>query len=124
MGLAEQEAAPKTPEELSKRLNLLARFPSLDGRNQRPALADEVAGRWPSFVDKLQRHGLDAALAAFPGWIAEVAAKHKRAWEAEGNGDVAAISRPPPELPPRPEWHRKAFAPVDDPPTPVPPEAN
>lgn len=92
MGLAEQEQAPKTPEELASHLRLAPRFPALDGKRGRPVLIDEVRARWPSFLDKLERHGLEAALSAFPGWLSTDTryAVHLKAWQAEGNGDVDA----------------------------------
>lgn len=88
VGLAEQEAAPQTPEELTAHLQ--PSLQALDGQAGRPALLDEVRARWPNFRDKLASHGLEAALAAIGGWI-RADTRYERihkVWVADGNVDV------------------------------------
>lgn len=109
MGLAEVEMAPKSPEELSQQLHLARRFPALDGENGRPALLDEVRARWQNFQRKLANDGLAAALAAFPGWLADGYDRHRRAWERDGNVDVGKVASIRYGPPPTPE-----LRPLDD----------
>ncbi len=125
IGLAEQANRPATPAEIpaDRLASLSARFTALDGKNGRSTLDERLTALWPSFLNQWDTNGPATAWSRLTGWLGgDSYPKWEFAWrkerERDGHGDITLIASPPPEPPPRPEWHRKAFAPVDDPPTP------
>jgi hypothetical protein len=59
-------------------------FPAFDGLDGRQVRVELVRAQWPAFLRKLESSGLDAALAAFPGWLARDYPTALRSWERTG----------------------------------------